>query len=107
MQLLEPNFNDTQWLSKDRLRVMSPLYLPGPGTGINAALILTAAFMDMLKMFLLLFACFLLLFCFVFFWGGVVFFFFFFFGGGRIGFFLIVFFFLFCFDKLLLKKSLI
>ena len=40
MPLLEPNINDTQWLSRDRLRVISPLCLPGLGTGINAAVIL-------------------------------------------------------------------
>ena len=49
MPLLEPDFNDTQWLSTDRLRVISPLCLPGLGTGINAAVILTAAFMATLN----------------------------------------------------------
>ena len=37
LPVLEPNFNDTQWLSRDRLRVISPLCLPGLGTCINAA----------------------------------------------------------------------
>ena len=44
MALLEPNLNDMQWLSTDKLRlirVISPLCLPGLGTGINAAVILT------------------------------------------------------------------
>ena len=36
----ETNFNDTQWLSTDRLRVISPLCLPGLGAGIHAAVIL-------------------------------------------------------------------
>ena len=43
MALLEPNLNDTLWLSTDKLRpirVISPLCLPGLGTGINAAVIL-------------------------------------------------------------------
>ena len=42
--VLEPNLNDTQWLSTDKLRlirVISPLCLPRFGTGINAAVILT------------------------------------------------------------------
>ena len=42
--VLEPNLNDTQWLSTDKLRlirVISPLCLPGLGTGINAAVIIT------------------------------------------------------------------
>ena len=41
--VLEPNLNDTQWLSTDKLRlirVISTLCLPGLGTGINAAVIL-------------------------------------------------------------------
>ena len=41
MPLLKPNFDDSQWVSTDRLRVISPLCLPGLGTGINAAVILT------------------------------------------------------------------
>ena len=44
MALLETNLNDTQWLSTDKLRlirVISLLCLPGLGTGINAAVILT------------------------------------------------------------------
>ena len=44
MALLEPNLNDTQWLSRDKLRlirVISPPCLSGLGTGINAAVILT------------------------------------------------------------------
>ena len=44
MALLEPNLNDTQWLSTDKLRlirVISPLCLPALGTGINASVILT------------------------------------------------------------------
>ena len=44
MALLEPNLNDTQWLSTDKLRltrIISPLCLPGLGAGINAAVILT------------------------------------------------------------------
>ena len=36
MPLLDPNFNDTQWLSADRLRVISPVCLPRLGTGINS-----------------------------------------------------------------------
>ena len=35
MPLLEPNFNDTQWLSTDRLRVISTLCFPGLGTCIR------------------------------------------------------------------------
>ena len=38
-KVLEPNFNDAQWLSTD-IRVISPLCIPGLGTGINAAVIL-------------------------------------------------------------------
>ena len=44
MALLEPNLNDMLWLSTDKLRVIRvifPLCLPGPRTGINAAVILT------------------------------------------------------------------
>ena len=44
MALLEPNLNDTLWFSTDKLRlirVISPLCLPGLGTSINAADILT------------------------------------------------------------------
>ena len=44
MALLEPNLNDTLWLSMDKLRlirVISFLCLPGLGTGINAVVILT------------------------------------------------------------------
>ena len=41
--VLEPNLNDMQWLSTNKLRLIrvnSPLCLPGLGTGINAAVIL-------------------------------------------------------------------
>ena len=55
---------------------MSPLYmyLPGLGTGINAALILTAAYKYTLKMFLLLSCLFVFRFFFFFGGGGGVFF---------------------------------
>ena len=41
---LEPNLNDTLWLSTNKFRlitVISPLCLPWLGTGINAAVIFT------------------------------------------------------------------
>ena len=42
MALPKPNLNGKLWLSTDKLiRVISPLCLPGLGTGINAAVILT------------------------------------------------------------------
>ena len=43
---LEPNLNDTQWLSMDKsrlIRVTSPLCLPEFGTGINDAKLRTQA----------------------------------------------------------------
>ena len=43
-----PNVNDTQWIDKDSFPL---LCLPGLGTGINAAVILKAAFMATLFLF--------------------------------------------------------
>ena len=60
--VLEQNFNDTRWLSTDRLRIISPLCLPGLGTGINAAVILTAAVIATLKKFFFFLVCFFCLF---------------------------------------------